>query len=109
MDATAKKKGLASRKEETASAPAEAQAASTEAKRGPIQSFREGDVSVSIWAREYKGRVYHSCSFERSYKDAQGQWRYTRSFGLDDLGKLISLAQKASEYLHGLQDPEARE
>lgn len=86
---------------EGTAAPAAAPAAE---KKGPVKSFREGDVSVSIWAREYSGRVYHSCSFERSYKDATGQWRYTRYFGLDDLGLLVALAQRASEYLHGLSD-----
>jgi len=98
MDTSAKKKKeLPSTTEETAS---------KEEKRGPIQSFREGDVSVSIWSRDFKGRTFYSCSFERSYKDASNQWRYTRYFGLDDLGKVISLAKQASDFLHGLPDRE---
>jgi len=96
----ASKKGNASRKEEDTST----------AKNPPIQTYREGDVSVSIWSREVATktatRTFYSCSFERSYKDASGDWRYTRYFGLDDLGKLITLAQRASEYLQGLEHPE---
>ena len=82
----------------------EANAATDAATKKPIQSYREGDVSVSIWARMYGERTFHSCTFERSYKDASGQWKYTRSFGLDDLGHLASLAQRTSEYLHELQN-----
>ena len=61
-------------------------------------------MSVSIWSREFKGRTFYSCSFERSYKDASSQWRYTKYFGLDDLGKLVALAKQASDWLHGLPD-----
>jgi hypothetical protein len=91
MEKASVKKGSASRKEETA-----------EPKNRPLQTYREGDLSVSIWRREVNGRVFHSCSFERTYRDAKGEYRYTRYFGLDDLGRVISLAQRASEYLQEL-------
>ena len=78
-------------------------AATRAAKRKPIRSFREGDASVSIWAREYNARTFHSCTFERSYKDSSGQRKYTSSFGLDDLGHLVTVAQRASEYLRGAE------
>ena len=81
----------ASKSKKAPPAAKEAAPAPQEAKRRPIQSFREDDVTVSIWAREFKGRIFHSCSFERSYKDPTGQWRYTRYFGQDDLGKVMSL------------------
>ena len=103
MDASTKKKGLTSKTEDTTPATT-AEDSFKEEKKGPVKSIREGDVSVSIWSRTFKGRIFYSCSFERSYKDAQGQYRYTRYFGLDDLGKVMSLAQQASEYLHGLPD-----
>ena len=103
MDASTKK-GFSSKKEVTTPAT-KAEDSSKEEKKGPIKSFRsEGGVSVSIWAREYKGRVYHSCSFERSFKSAQGEWRYSHYFGIDELGQVCALAQQASDYLHGLPD-----
>jgi len=43
--------------------------------------------------------VFFSYSFERSYKDAAGQYRYTKSFGQDDLGKIVSLCQQAQEFV----------
>jgi hypothetical protein len=75
-------------------------------KRLPVWSFRQDDVSVSVWKREFKGREFYSCSFERSYKDNNGQWKYTRSFGMDDLGKLVTCVKAASDYLLGLQHKE---
>ena len=76
-------------------------------KRGPIKTFRIDDVSVSVWTRkhQYKGRLttFYSFSFERSYKDAAGQYRYTKTFGQDDLGKVIQLCQQANEFVVDLQ------
>ncbi len=96
MEKATLKKGIASRKEATA-----------EPKNRPIESFREGDINVSVWEREVKGRVFQSCSFERSYKDSTGQWRYTRYFGLDDLGRVITLAKRAADYLESKVNAEA--
>lgn len=80
-------------------APAET---STAAKQGPVKTFRADDVSASIFAREYKGRTFYSVSFTRSFKDPSGAFKYVKSFDADDLGKVVSVAQQAAEYLHGL-------
>lgn len=84
----------------------ESAAASTEAKK-PMKVFRIDDVSAAIISRERQiggeDRVFYSVTFSRSYKDSSGQWRYTKWFDLDDLGKVVSVAQQASEYIHGLQ------
>ena len=73
-----------------------AKAAVPAEKRGPYKTIRVEDVSASIWARErqIKGEmiVFYSVSFERRYRAADGQWRYTRSFDLDDLGKVVASA-----------------
>jgi hypothetical protein len=84
------KKKNTSTKEETAP---------QEAKRSPAKAIREGDVSVSIWTREFNGLVFYSCTFERSYTDAKGQRKYTHSFGLHDLGTLVKLAQQAADWI----------
>ena len=90
-----------------AAAPKEAAAAPQEAKRGPVKQFREGDVSASVFARERNGTTFHSVSFTRSYKDRDGQWKYTKNFDVDDLGKLVTVAQRSAEYVHGLAYPDA--
>jgi hypothetical protein len=99
--ANAKKTVAGTDKPEGSAAPS--QQKSTDApppeKRQPVWSHRENDVSVSAWKREYNGLLFYSFSFERSYKDAGGQWKYTRSFGEDDLGKLVACIQAASDYM----------
>lgn len=86
--------------------PAATEAAST-AKRRPIKTLRVEDCSASIWARDFvvqgEPRTFYSVTLERSYKDRDGQWRYTKSFDLESLGKLVALCQQASEFIHGLQ------
>jgi len=79
-------------------------------KRRPLKSYRQGDVSASVWARDYavrgETRRFYSITFERSYRDAAGKYRYTRSFSPDDLGSLMSLCQQAGDHIASFQYPE---
>jgi hypothetical protein len=83
-----------------------ATAASQEAKKGPVKTFTAQDVSASIFSREHNGRTYYSVTFTRWYRDSKGQNRYINSFGLEDLGKVITVAQQADEYIRSLTSPE---
>ncbi len=92
----------------TAGKPAKQDATATQdEKRKPVDYAREGDVSGSIWARDVqvKGamRRFHSCTFERSYKDKDGTYRYTKTFDRDSLGKLVTVAQQLSEKMETLE------
>ena len=80
--------------------PQTAPAAPQEAKRGPVKVCRVDDVSAAVFAREFKGRRFFSVSFTRSFKDRDGTWRYTKNFDADDLGRLVTVAQQASEWIH---------
>jgi hypothetical protein len=75
-------------------------------KRRPLKTFRELDVSASVWGRDVmiRGEVetFFSVSLERSYRDASGQYRYTRSFDSECLGRLVAVIQKASEFITGM-------
>lgn len=88
--------------------PAEQPAATAapDAKRRPIKMIRVGDCSASIWSREYavqgSPRVFYSVTLERSYKDRDGAWKYTRSFDAESLGSVMALCQQAGEYINGL-------
>lgn len=77
-----------------------------------MKTFRIDDVSVSIWSREvmYQGAMtaFYSFTFERSYKDAAGQYRYTKTFDLGDLGKIVTLCQQASEFIASLKEQYAQ-
>ncbi len=96
-----------SRKEDTA-----APAASQEEKRRPLKSFTQANVSASVWFRDHqvKGQMtrFYSVTFERSYRDNTGKFRYTRSFNPDDLGALVSLCQQTGDYIQSLDYPAAQ-
>ncbi len=87
------------------------EAAPAPAKRLPIKTIRDGDVSASVWSREHQTKdgtiTFYSVSFERSYKDRDGAYRYTKSFDPDCLAQLCTVAQEASEYLHNLTNPDS--
>jgi hypothetical protein len=61
------------------------------------------DVSASIFARERVVRgepvTFHSVSFSRSYKDARGQWQYTKNFDSQDMGKVMLVAKQAGDFI----------
>ncbi len=101
MEKAKKNKDVAATKAAENSAP-------QEAKRRPEHTFRVDDVSASIWVREHlvRGQAtkFWSVTMERSYKDAAGQWRYTKTFDAESLGKIVALCQQASEYIGRQQE-----
>jgi hypothetical protein len=102
METTAKNKKVPAKAEATAS---------QEEKRAPIKVFRVEDCSASVWQREHavqgKPMKFYSVTLERSYKDRDGEWKYTKSFDADALGKVVTLCQQASEYIRDLQQQDA--
>jgi hypothetical protein len=55
-----------------------------------------GRIRVSVWRNvTTEGKVWHSFTFTRAYKNAQGQWSNASSFGVDDLLVLAELARLA--------------
>ena len=82
-----------------------------EAKRRPIKTLRVGDCSASIWARMFMAqgqpKPFYSVTLERSYKDRDGGWKYTKSFDTDSLGQVMALCQQADEVIRELQQEAA--
>ena len=68
-------------------------------------------MSVSIFARQRQLQgesvTFYSASFSRSYKDAAGARKFTHSFDVEDLAKLVSLAQQANEYIQEVREAHA--
>ncbi len=92
----------------TAGKPAKQDAPATqEETRKPADSVRIGDVSGSIWTRDVQVqgamRRFYSCTFERSYKDRDGTYRYTKTFDRDSLGALVAVIQKVDERVTQLE------
>lgn len=73
------------------------------AANGPVKVFVLDDVSASVFAREVavrgQQRTFYSVSFSRSYRDSSGSRRYVKTFNLEDLGKVVAVAQQADEYI----------
>lgn len=69
----------------------------------PEITFRHGSCSASVFENEYnRGEETFSVrtvSFQRSYRDKQGEWQRTSSLHVNDIPKAILVLNKAYEYL----------
>jgi hypothetical protein len=71
-------------------------ATASETNKPPVAKLRIGLLNASIWERTTdKGTTFHSVSFERRYRDADGNWQSTYSFDTSDLLALSKLADQA--------------
>ena len=111
MEKARKNKNVAVTKTAEQSAAQDPADAAQEAKRKPVATLRVEDCSASVWAREAlvqgQPKIFYSVTLERSYKDRDGAWRYTRSFDANSLGKLGSLCQEAAEAIAALEETAA--
>ena len=111
MEKTKKNKDVAVTKTAEQPVATSATTSSPNAKKKPVATVRADDVSASVWAREFivqgNPKSFYSVTLERSYKDRDGAWKYTKSFDADSLGKVVSVCQQASEAITGLMQHEA--
>ena len=62
----------------------------------PVAEVRVGAVKAAIWPNTTEsGAVRHNVTFSRIYKDAEGNWKSTSSFGRDDLLVVAKVADLA--------------
>ncbi|MFO0935749.1 MAG: hypothetical protein U0798_04425 [Gemmataceae bacterium] len=71
-----------------------------------------GDVGASIWSRlvTVKGEpiTYYSVSFERSYRDRDGNRKYSKSFDMEHQPKVMEVSKMAHDRLFDIsKSPEA--
>lgn len=87
-----------------------AASAETDQANGPIKVFILDDVSASVFSRVVpvngQERTFYSVSFSRSYRDSSGTRKYVKTFNLEDLAKVVTVAQQADEHIHSLQHAE---
>jgi len=69
--------------------------------RKPATAFRFGNVNAAIWENTGEKGAFFSVTFSRPYKDAQGNWKTSSSYGLNDLDSLSSLAEMAKDWVRG--------
>lgn len=75
-----------------------------EVKNLPEKKFRAGPISATIWnnsGTNQKGEAteYKTVSFERNYKDKQGEWKTTSSLRSGDIPRAILVLNKAYEHV----------
>ena len=67
-----------------------------------VRTLRDGLLFVTIWAQpsqREEGRVFHSVSFERRYKDKNDNWRSSKSLRPHDLLRVAALLQQAHDLI----------
>lgn len=73
-----------------------------ETAKPPVAKLRIGLINASIWQRNSDNSFY-AVSFERRYRDSDGDWKSTHSYNADDLLLLAKLADQAHSEILRLQ------
>jgi hypothetical protein len=68
----------------------------TQKSNPPVGKVRVGLVNASIWENATEKGTFYNVTFERRYKDSEGNWKSTGSYDQHDL---LSLA-KAADLAH---------
>lgn len=76
----------------------------------PIEEIRLGAVKAAIWKNMVdqgnNSRPIYNVSFHRLYRDADGKWQMSGSFGRDDLLVLAQIAERTFARVYELQQME---
>jgi hypothetical protein len=82
-----------------------------QSKTKPAAEVRFGNIRAAIWKNEGKknGGVFFTASIERVYRDDEGEFRTSNSFGRDDLLLLAKVADVAHSRIFELQHEEYSE
>ena len=69
----------------------------------PEKTFRIGLVSASVFVNEVESeggkRRFRSVNLQRRYRDEQGEWKSTSSFGLAELPQAITVLDLALKHV----------
>ena len=63
-------------------------------KAGPFGKISVGLINASIWKNTNDKGSFYNVTFENRYRDKEGNWNTSHSYGIDDLlplAKLIDL------------------
>jgi hypothetical protein len=66
-----------------------------EPKKAPVGKVRVGLITASVWENPTEKGTFYNVTFERRYKDAQGNWQSSHSYGESDLLELAKAADLA--------------
>jgi hypothetical protein len=67
----------------------------------PVDRVRLGTIQAAIWENtDAEGRTRYSVTVERRYRDADGNWKSTGSFGRDECLTLAKVVDLANSRIH---------
>lgn len=72
-------------------------------KKQPVDAIKRGNIIVSIWANETSNGVFYNITSQRFYRDGDS-WKYSDSFGRDDILLLNKCQDEALSRIFQLQD-----
>lgn len=73
--------------------------ASAAERNRPVHSVRLRNIRAAVWANEGEQGTRYNATFCRLYKDNEGFWRSSDSFGRDDLLLLAKVADIAHTWI----------
>lgn len=69
----------------------------------PEKKFSTGEISATVWNNEVKkdGKAlqFRTVSFQKRYKDSDGEWKESKSLKPADLPKAVLVLSKAFEFV----------
>lgn len=73
-------------------------------KNMPEKKFSTGAITATVWKNKTKTKEgdeteFRKVTFDRRYKDKDGEWQSTNNLRLNDLPKAVIVLQKAYEYI----------
>jgi hypothetical protein len=89
------------RKKQMIEATTNGQQEKAAARRRPVHEIAVGSVRVAIWMNQTtSGLALFNATFSRSYKDREGNWRDSESFGRDELPLLNRAVELAHDWIY---------
>lgn len=72
-------------------------------KRKPETHINFGGVEAAIWKNQGKTGDFFAVTFSRSYRDENGDWKESTSYGLRDILSLLVVAGEALRWIRAQQ------
>ena len=77
----------------------------SEPAKPPVKKLQDGLLHLAIWERETDKGNFYSVTYERRYKNKDGEWTGTKSLGEDDLLGMAELMRQAYKEIKLLRSP----
>ncbi len=83
----------------TKTTPASPTTEPASSKTQPVHVARLRNIRAAVWANDTEFGTRHNVTVSRLYKDDEGQWRTSDSFGREDLLLLAKVLDRAHTWI----------